>query len=59
MTQILVLLDGEDYLPFESFFDLKEGRIGVVVSFLTLIKEPLVELIQAEPFLTIHVKVYL
>ncbi|WP_394393497.1 segregation and condensation protein A [Shewanella woodyi] len=61
MTQILALLDGEDYLPFEALFDVKEGRSGVVVSFLALmelVKELLVELIQAEPFSTIHVKAY-
>ncbi|GGJ06016.1 segregation and condensation protein A [Shewanella hanedai] len=61
MIQILALLDGEEYLPFEALFDAKEGRTGVVVSFLALmelVKELLVELIQAEPFSTIHVKAY-
>ncbi|WP_076409091.1 ScpA family protein [Shewanella sp. UCD-KL12] len=61
MAQILSLLDGEDYLPFEALFNIAEGRSGVVVSFLALmelVKELLVELVQTEPFSTIHVKAY-
>ncbi|MCL1126951.1 segregation and condensation protein A [Shewanella surugensis] len=61
MTQILAKLKGQDYLPFDALFELSEGRSGVVVSFLALmelVKELLVELIQAEPFSLIHVKAY-
>lgn len=61
MTQILARLHGHQYLPFEALFDAEEGRSGVVVSFLALmelVKELLVELIQAEPFSTIHVRAY-
>ena len=61
MTQILAKLDGEEYLPFEALFDAKEGRSGVVVSFLALmelVKELLVELVQSDPFSTIHVRAY-
>ncbi|NRD74550.1 segregation/condensation protein A [Shewanella sp. VB17] len=61
MTQILALLNGENYLPFEALFNVKEGRKGAVVSFLALmelVKERLVDLIQTEPFSTIHVKAY-
>ncbi|MCL1059894.1 segregation/condensation protein A [Shewanella gelidimarina] len=61
MTQILAKLNAHTYLPFEALFDFEEGRSGVVVSFLALmelVKELLVELVQAEPFSTIHVRAY-
>ncbi|MGP1782738.1 segregation and condensation protein A, partial [Shewanella frigidimarina] len=61
MAQILAKLNAETYLPFEALFDFEEGRSGVVVSFLALmelVKELLVELVQAEPFSTIHVRAY-
>ncbi len=61
MTQILAKLNAQTYLPFEALFDFAEGRSGVVVSFLALmelVKELLVELVQAEPFSTIHVRAY-
>ncbi|WP_299494435.1 ScpA family protein [uncultured Shewanella sp.] len=61
MSQILARLKGQGYVPFEALFELKEGRSGVVVSFLALmelIKELLVELIQTDPFSNIHVKAY-
>ncbi|AQS36852.1 condensin subunit ScpA [Shewanella psychrophila] len=61
MIQILAKLDGEEYLPFEALFDAKEGRGGVVVSFLALmelVKELLVELVQSDPFSPIHVRAY-
>ncbi|MCL1051453.1 segregation/condensation protein A [Shewanella abyssi] len=61
MTQILAKLNAQTYLPFEALFDVEEGRSGVVVSFLALmelVKELLVELVQAEPFSTIHVRAY-
>ncbi|GIU05260.1 segregation and condensation protein A [Shewanella sp. c952] len=61
MTQILAKLNAQTYLPFEALFDFEEGRSGVVVSFLALmelVKELLVELVQAEPFSTIHVRAY-
>ncbi|MEZ9820715.1 ScpA family protein [Shewanella sp. 10N.286.45.A1] len=61
MTQILAKLNAQTYLPFEALFDFEEGRSGVVVSFLALmelVKELLVELVQTEPFSTIHVRAY-
>ncbi len=59
MSNILQRLSADKFVPFESFFTLSEGRGGVVVSFLAvmeLIKEQLVDLVQNEPFGTIHVK---
>ncbi|QYJ84737.1 segregation/condensation protein A [Shewanella mesophila] len=61
MIQILAMLEGKSYVPFEQLFDVSEGRAGVVVSFLALmelVKELLVDLIQAEPLSTIHVRAY-
>ncbi|WP_394201087.1 segregation and condensation protein A [Shewanella waksmanii] len=59
MAKILAMLEGEAFVPFEKLFDVSEGRAGVVVSFLALmelVKEMLVELVQSEPFSTIHVR---
>jgi len=59
MTQILGRINAESFLPFESLFEVKEGRMGVVVTFmavLELLKESLLTLVQNEPFAPIHVK---
>jgi segregation and condensation protein A len=59
MTQILGRINNEHFLNFESLFDVKEGRMGVVVTFmavLELLKESLLVLVQNEPFAPIHVK---
>ncbi|MEI6860456.1 MAG: ScpA family protein [Shewanella sp.] len=61
MIQILARLNSEQYLPFEALFDVKEGRSGVVVSFLALmelVKELLVDLVQSDPLSTIYVRAY-
>jgi segregation and condensation protein A len=59
MTAILGRLQAESFVSFESLFDLQEGRMGLVVSFLAileLIKESLIQAVQQEPFAPIHVK---
>ncbi len=59
MGQVLDQLSGKPFLPFVSLFKVKEGRLGVVVTFLAvmeLIKEQLVEIVQTEAFGSIHVK---
>jgi segregation and condensation protein A len=59
MTQILGRINSESFLTFEALFDVKEGRMGVVVTFmavLELLKESLLLLVQNEPFAPIHVK---
>lgn len=59
MVQILEKLDTESYTPFQALFVIEEGKTGVVVSFLALlelVKEMLVELVQAEPLSVIYVK---
>ena len=59
MANILASLNGEDSLLFAQLFTRKEGRQGVVVSFLAVLelcKERLIEIIQHEPFAEIRVR---
>ncbi len=59
MTRVLESVRGGNFVEFTQLFDITEGRLGVVVTFmavLELIKEALVELVQAEQFGPIHVK---
>lgn len=59
MARVLDVLQGREFAPFISLFDASEGRLGVVVTFiavLELVKNQLVELIQADPFSPIHVR---
>lgn len=59
MSQVLDTVHGEAFTVFTDLFDLSEGRQGVVVTFmavLELIKQQLIELVQAEAFSPIHVK---
>ena len=60
MSDVLASLQGQEFREFTTLFTAEEGRAGVVVTFLALlelIKQTLVELVQAEPFAQIHVKV--
>jgi segregation and condensation protein A len=59
MTAIIDRLRESPYLEFQHFFTVKEGRMGVVVTFLALMeltRERIVELIQNEPMGQIYVK---
>lgn len=59
MSGILESLKGSDSLPFSQLFLKKEGRQGVVVSFLAILelsKERLIEIIQQEPFAEVRVR---
>lgn len=60
MARILGQLQGEEgYVGFESFFDFSEGKAGMVVTFmalLELIKEQLIELVQAQTFARIYLR---
>jgi segregation and condensation protein A len=59
MSEVLNTLRGSQFVPFVSLFTVEEGRRGVVVTFLALmelIKESLVEVVQADNFGPIHVK---
>jgi segregation and condensation protein A len=59
MAEVLVKLDNQTFMDFADLFDPLEGRMGVVVTFialLELLRESVIELVQAEPFSPIHVR---
>ena len=59
MTQILERMRTESFIEFTSLFKPKEGKIGVVVTFLAileLLKDSLIEIVQSEEFGPIHIK---
>ncbi|MCC2615267.1 segregation/condensation protein A [Aestuariibacter halophilus] len=59
MSRILEQVGSESYTTFDALFSADEGKAGVVVTFLALlelVKESLVELVQAAPFANIHVR---
>ena len=59
MTQILERMKTESFIEFTSLFIPKEGKIGVVVTFLAileLLKDSLIEIVQSEEFGPIHIK---
>lgn len=59
MSEILVRLSSERFIPLVSLLLREEGRLGVVVTFLAvmeLLKDSLIDIIQNEPFGPIHLK---
>ena len=59
MGHVLERLQQGGFMPFITLFDEKEGRLGVVVTFLAvmeLIKESLIEIVQHDAYGPIHVK---
>lgn len=59
MTHILGSIQHQEHFPFAQLFNLNEGRLGVVVTFLAmleLLKQCLIEFIQATPFAPIYLK---
>jgi len=59
MSRVLETIGNEKFSVFTDLFDISEGRQGVVVTFiaiLELIKQQLIELVQAEAYAPIHVK---
>jgi Uncharacterized conserved protein len=59
MSQILDRLQGGGFIGFTNLFSAEEGSRGVIVvllAILELVKESLIELVQAEPFGPIHVQ---
>jgi len=59
MSEILLKLGDDQFADFKDLFDPREGRMGVVVTFialLELLKESVIELVQAEPFSPLHVR---
>ena len=59
MTEILDRLQSVEFVDFPNLFRVEEGRMGVTVTFvavLELVREGLLELVQAEPYAPIHVR---
>lgn len=59
MSHILAKTQGESHFLFSELFDLREGRLGIVVTFLALLellKESLIEFIQTTAFAPIYLK---
>ena len=58
MTTILSLLNQNENIEFSSLFDVREGRLGVVVTFLALlelVKENLADVIQNQPMSKLYI----
>lgn len=59
MTFILLMIQEKEHFLFTGLFDLREGRLGVVVTFLAmleLLKQSLIDFVQAAPFAPIYLK---
>ena len=59
MSEVLTTLEHSSFIEFVRLFRVEEGRMGVTVTFmaiLELVREGLVEIVQAEPFAPIHVR---
>ena len=59
MSNVLASVRSTEFTPFTELFEMVEGRMGVVVTFmaiLELLKETLIELVQVDSFGVIHVK---
>jgi len=59
MTDVLTRLGDGSFHRFESLFDAREGKLGVVVTFLSILelaKEQLLDIVQEGPLAPIYVK---
>ena len=59
MSDVLNTLRSQAFVEFIQLFRVEEGRMGVTVTFvaiLELLREGLVEIVQAEPFAPIHLR---
>src|ERR1700733_14148977 len=59
MSDIMSSLEHSSFVEFVRLFRPEEGRMGVTVTFvaiLELVREGLIEIVQAEPFAPIHVR---
>ena len=59
MSEVLTVLEGVGLVEFIRLFRPEEGRMGVTVTFaalLELLREQLVEIVQAEPYRPLHVR---
>jgi len=61
MSEILTSIEENQFTSFIKLFKPQEGRIGVVVTFmaiLELLRQSIIEIVQAAPFAKIYVKKY-
>ena len=59
MSDILAALATDGFVPFMQLFRPQEGRMGVTVTFvaiLELMREGLIEVVQAQPYAPLHVR---
>ncbi|MBV9345508.1 MAG: segregation/condensation protein A [Gammaproteobacteria bacterium] len=59
MSDILARLAGQQFVPFLALFRAEEGRMGVTVTFvaiLELMREGLIDIVQAEAYGPLHVR---
>jgi segregation and condensation protein A len=59
MSEILTRITINDFTGFADLFDPKEGRMGVAVTFLAileLLREAVIEVVQAEEFSPLHIR---
>ena len=59
MSDVLSSLDSTGLVAFVALFTAEEGRMGVTVTFialLELVREGLIEVVQAEPYAPLHVR---
>jgi segregation and condensation protein A len=59
MIEILDKVTSDNFTSFADLFAVKEGRLGIVVTFmavLELLRQSIIEIVQAEPFAKIYVK---
>lgn len=59
MTRVLSKVRPDNFTRFDTLFDMDEGRLGVVITFiaiLELLKQMTIEIVQAEPYAPIHIK---
>jgi segregation and condensation protein A len=59
MSDILAALGEGGFLPFGQLFRAEEGRMGVTVTFvaiLELMREGLIDIVQAQPYAPLHVR---
>lgn len=59
MAYVLNAINADDFIEFKDLFQPETGRQGVIVTFLALLellRESMIELVQAEPFAPIHVR---
>jgi segregation and condensation protein A len=59
MTKILDALNTKPHLRLEDLFDISEGRMGLVVSFVAILelsKDHMLRIVQNEPFAPVHIQ---